>query len=220
MKYRKLIILIFTLIILHNIIFTQSLFEKHMANFSGQENIYLEIEIEFEIDEHQNILSDFYFLKNRFFIIKVKKPELFSDIYYIYDYYNNYLYTKVGNSLDKYEDANSLIMGLPNFFQSIFAAFEPEKFISTNIEKDDYLINLLEPKSKSFLNLLRVDYVKFKVYFFNPMNNIYIFEKIEIVNFLETKKIILKAEKIKNLDKKESETIINQLLSGIISDKE
>ncbi|BBE32154.1 hypothetical protein OSSY52_22950 [Tepiditoga spiralis] len=209
---KKLLLLLFLIIILiHG--FSINYFEKYISSFTSLKNFSIKIKIDFEITDKKNILTTMSVINNRFYIFNVKKPELFSGIVYVYDLYTNNLYTKVKNSYDFSSDLNLFTSEIPNIMNILTSIFEPTKFKESTIKIRNSLISIYEPKDKIALKLfLGIDYAKFKVYLKNPMNDIYFFDRFEILNSTEKQKAIITISQITQLNDKEASNILNNYL--------
>ncbi|UYP00074.1 hypothetical protein OF820_13640 [Oceanotoga sp. DSM 15011] len=207
---KKYFILIFLLIGI--IIFSNNAFEKYIASLIVKDNLKLQLKVIMEITKPTVIESDVYFLKNRYLIIKINKPELFSGIDYVYDIFENIFYTSSQNHTDSYEEVNVLTASIPQLFQGILISFKPEKLNHKSFIEDEMIIDYYEPKTKNFLKLLNVDFVKFKVFFKQPKEEILMFEKFQILNSQENKKIDFYITEIDNLKEEELDDLINNII--------
>ncbi|MDN5342108.1 MAG: hypothetical protein PWP28_983 [Oceanotoga sp.] len=207
---KKYFILIFLLIGIF--IFSNNAFEKYIASLIVKDNLKLQLKVIMEITKPTVIESDVYFLKNRYLIIKINKPELFSGIDYVYDIFENIFYTSSQNHTDSYEEVNVLTASIPQLFQGILISFKPEKLNHKSFIEDEMIIDYYEPKTKNFLKLLNVDFVKFKVFFKQPKEEILMFEKFQILNSQENKKIDFYITEINNLKEEELDDLINNII--------
>ncbi|MDO7975422.1 hypothetical protein [Oceanotoga teriensis] len=207
---KKYFILIFLLIGIF--IFSNNAFEKYIASLIVKDNLKLQLKVIMEITKPTVIESDVYFLKNRYLIIKINKPELFSGIDYVYDIFENIFYTSSQNHTDSYEEVNVLTASIPQLFQGILISFKPEKLNHKSFIEDEMIIDYYEPKTKNFLKLLNVDFVKFKVFFKQPKEEILMFEKFQILNSQENKKIDFYITEIDNLKEEELDDLINNII--------
>ncbi|PWJ96290.1 hypothetical protein C7380_102208 [Oceanotoga teriensis] len=207
---KKYFILIFLLIGIF--IFSNNAFEKYIASLIVKDNLKLQLKVIMEITKPTVIESDVYFLKNRYLIIKINKPELFSGIDYVYDIFENIFYTSSQNHTDSYEEVNVLTASIPQLFQGILISFKPEKLNHKSFIEDEMIIDYYEPKTKNFLKLLNVDFVKFKVFFKQPKEEILMFEKFQILNSQENKKIDFYITEIDNLKEEELDNLINNII--------
>lgn len=209
---RKLIILLISIIYMLNINFSQKLFETYIGKYAGFENLSIHYEIEFDINYINTIEGKLFYIKNRFIVIKIETPDLFSGITYVYDMFNKSFYTRYDSNLDYYDEISILVQSVPMIFENIMIAFDPSKFDSIYKKDGEFYVNYLEPKSKAFLRIINVDFVKFQVFFRNPYEEVYIFDRMKITNSNESKNIIIKMHEISLIPNNEVMNLLDQFL--------
>lgn len=200
--------LIFSLLVFSYISFSQSYVEKFICSYSGNENLEMEIMINFNVENQREILTRVYFIKNRYFLIKIEKPELFSGILYLYDLHEKDFLTKYDNEIDKYSEISLLTASIPSFINRVLLGFSPDKFIMTSETIGSYFTEKYVPKTKNAMKLFNIDYTIYNFYFLKNDDYFYL-KNIKILNSTEKKEIDLSINYIGRLDSEDAYKLIN-----------
>lgn len=203
------IILILTTI---NILIGQNYFEEYISTYSGKGNLGISATLAFDIDEKMDIETNIKYINNRYIIVEISKPSIFSGIDYIYDMNKSVFFTKQNKELDSYTEVSVITASIPSIFNTLFISFQPNKLNKEVKENENTIVETYTPKSKNMLRLLGIDFIKFKVFFLKPVKGVYTFSKFEILNSNEDKKITLMIDNISFLTEEESLKIIKDTL--------
>lgn len=194
-------------------LFSQDYLEEYLNTYSGKGNFGINASLDFKIDEPMNLETTIKFLNNRYFIVEIMKPEIFTGITYIYDIYKSLFYTKQNGEIDSYSEVSVITASIPSIFNTLFISFQPDKLIKSVEEDENFIIETYIPKSVNMLRLLGVDFIKFRVYFSKPVKGIYAFSKFEILNSNDSKKITMRINNIRFINEEESYELIKNYLN-------
>ncbi|MBL5982302.1 hypothetical protein X925_05300 [Petrotoga sp. 9T1HF07.CasAA.8.2] len=193
-------------------IFAQPSLESLLESYLGYKKLRFDINIQFQITENKEISAEVSYIDNRYLIFTFKKPSLFEDIYYCYDFFESVFYTNVHEEVDEYGQISILTATIPDLLSSFLPFFDPENFDVVATEVGEYEIQQYIPKTRNFLRLLNIDFTKFNIYYFKPYENIKVLEKLEILNSQENKKVIIEIKEIAPLPNEEADIELKKVL--------